>query len=233
MVKATHTAGTLKRIIHSVETSAGPSDRELLRRFASANDEAAFAALVRRHSGLVFGVCRRALANPQDAEDACQATFLILAKKAKSERWQTSIANWLYTTARRVCRNARVVARRRAAREGRAAVPEAVHPVDAMTGREFLRILDEELEKLPPRYREPLVLCCLEGLTRDEAAARLGIPTGTLKIRLERGRKRLGGALTARGCTLGGALLALTATSASGAPSPRATCAVCAAVAGA
>ena len=84
------------------------------------------------------------------------------------------MANWLYATARKVARNARLAAARRARREGAAAVPEAVPPADAMTGRELLAALDEELDRLPPRYREPLVLCYLEGLTRDEAAARLG-----------------------------------------------------------
>src|SRR5262249_49158708 len=145
----------------------------------------------------------------QDAEDACQATFLVLAQKAKGNRWQPSVANWLFTTARKVAHNARVAARRRARREAQAAVPEAVQPVDRMTGAELLAARDEELDRLPPRYREPLVLCYLEGLTRDEAAARLGVPAATLKTRLERGRKRLGDALTRRDCTLGAGLLAL------------------------
>src|SRR4051812_30052800 len=94
------------------------SDRDLLRRFAVEGDQAAFAVLVRRHAGLVLGVCKRALANDQDAEDACQAVFVILARKAATDRWQPSIANWLYATARKVSRNARVAARRRAKREG-------------------------------------------------------------------------------------------------------------------
>jgi RNA polymerase sigma factor (sigma-70 family) len=106
------------------------------------------------------------------------------------------VANWLYLTARRVAQNARVAAARRLCREKSAAVPEAVQPVDRMTGRELLAVLDEELDKLPPRYREPLVLCYLEGLTRDEAAARLGVPPGTLRSQLGRGRRRLGNALT-------------------------------------
>src|SRR5579883_1546064 len=156
--------------------AAGQSDRELLRRFAEAGDQAAFAALFRRHSGMVLGVCRRALASVQDAEDACQATFLVLSRKAKAVRWQQSVANWLYLTARRVARNARVTADRRSRREKSAAVPEAVQTVDRMTGRELLDLLDAELDGLPPGYREPLVLCYLEGLTRDEAAIRLGIP---------------------------------------------------------
>src|SRR5580693_4044828 len=107
----------------------GRSDGELLARFAESGDQVAFAALFRRHSGMVLGVCRRTLATEQDAEDACQATFLVLSRKAKSGRWQHSVANWLYLTARRVARNARVTARRRAERENRAAVPEAVQPV--------------------------------------------------------------------------------------------------------
>ena len=151
--------------------------------------------------------------NAQDAEDACQAVFLVLARKAKSARWQPSIANWLYATARKTAANARAAALRRARREGQALVPEAVQPLDQMTSRELLTALDQELDRLPSRYREPLVLCYLEGLTRDEAARRLEIPAGTVKIQLERGRKRLGDALTRRGCGLGVGLLTLAATS--------------------
>ena len=183
------------------------ADRELLLKFARERDQAAFEALVARHSTMVLGVCRRGLSNPADAEDACQAVFLILAQKAKRVRWQASVANWLYTTARRVARNARLSAHRRAIREARVATPETMSPVDTMSGRELLTALDEELDRLPPRYREPLVLCHLEGLTRDEAASRLGVPVATLKGQLERGRKRLAEALTKRGCALGSALL--------------------------
>jgi RNA polymerase sigma factor (sigma-70 family) len=227
-------AAAVLQVLRSAATAdgGGLSDRELLRRFAEGNDQAAFAALVRRHAAMVLGACRRALPNLHDAEDACQATFLVLARKAACNRWQPSVANWLFATARNVARNARLAERRRNRREARAAVPEAVQPVDRMTGRELLAALDEELEKLPPRYREPLVLCYLEGLTRDEAAARLGAPAGTLKTRLERGRKRLGDALTKRGCALGAGLLALAATSPAGASPPRLVAAVLAAAAG-
>jgi RNA polymerase sigma factor (sigma-70 family) len=207
-------------------------DRDLLLRFAESGDQAAFGALFRRHAGMVLGVCRRVLPSEPDAEDACQATFLLLSRKAKSDRWQPSVANWLYLTARRVARNARVTAERRARREQSAAVPEAVQPVDQMTGRELLAALDEELDKLPPRYREPLVLCYLEGLTRDEAAARLGVPAVTLKSQLDRGRKRLADALTKRGCVLGAGLLALAATSPAGASPLRLAEGVLASVAG-
>ncbi|MBI3409042.1 MAG: sigma-70 family RNA polymerase sigma factor [Planctomycetes bacterium] len=207
-------------------------DRELLHRFAVANDQRAFAALFHRHAGMVLGVCRRVLPSVQDAEDACQATFVVLARKAKGGRWQPSIANWLYATARKVAANARLAARRRAQREGKAAAAEPVRPLDQLTSQELLTALDEELDRLPPRYREPLVLCYLQGLTRDEAAGRLSISVGTLKIRLERGRKRLAGGLTRRGCGLGAGLLALAATAPVQAAPLRLAGAVVAAVAG-
>jgi RNA polymerase sigma factor (sigma-70 family) len=208
------------------------SDRDLLRRFAAEGDQAAFGALVRRHAGLVLGVCKRTLANDPDAEDACQAVFVVLARKAGSGRWQSSIANWLYATARRVSRNARVAAARRARREGRAAVPEAVTDLDRMSGREAFAVLDEELDRLPPRYREPLVLCYLQGLTRDEAAARLAVSPATLKSQLDRGRKRLAAALTKRGIAVGLGLLASATTSPAGASPPRLIHAIRAAVGG-
>jgi RNA polymerase sigma factor (sigma-70 family) len=208
---------------------AALSDGELLQRFAAEDDQAAFAALVRRHAAMVLGVCRRALPTLEDAEDACQATFLVLAQKARGTRWQSSVANWLFSTARKVARNARVAAQRRARREARAGVPEAVAPAEQVSARELLAALDEELDKLPPSCREPLVLCYLEGLTRDEAAARLGVPPGTLKGRLKRGRQRLGDALARRGWGLGAGLPALAATSAAGASPPRLVHAVVAA----
>src|SRR4051812_46943038 len=122
---------TLNRVIRTAadRERAAATDRDLLRRFADDGDQGAFEALVRRHTGLVLGACRRALANAQDAEDACQATFLILARKARAGRWQPSVANWLFATARKVARDLRRAAGRRARREGRAAVPEAVGPV--------------------------------------------------------------------------------------------------------
>jgi RNA polymerase sigma factor (sigma-70 family) len=225
---------TLSRVIQSAADRgrAAATDRDLLRRFAENGDEQAFEMLVRRHTGLVLGVCRRVLANDQDAEDACQAVFVILARKAKLARWQPSIANWLFASARKVARDLRRAADRRAKREGRAAVPEAIDPVDRMTGRELLAVIDEELDRLPPIYREPLLLHFQAELSRDEIAARLGVPTGTVKIRLERGRKRLGAALTKRGVAFGASLLALMATSRAGASPPRLVDAVRAAVAG-
>ncbi len=197
------------------------SDRNLLRQFTACHDESAFAALVKRHGNLVLGVCRRSLSNSHDAEDACQAVFLILAKKAESERWQSSIANWLYSTARRVSRNARRAVKSRARHEGRAGVAKPLTPLDQMSGRELLVALDDELEKLPGIYREPLVLHYLEGLSRNDVATRLGVRDGTIKIRLERGRKKLAEALRKRGIDVGAALIAVAATSAAAGSSPR------------
>ncbi len=141
-------SGALVREIRAVAAATEPTDRHLLTQFI-AGDEAAFAALVERHSGMVLGVCRRALPTVQDAEDACQATFLVLARKARGGRWQTSVANWLYTTARRIASRASRAAARRAKREARAAVPAAPSLLDQMTGREAFAALDEELDKLP------------------------------------------------------------------------------------
>ena len=114
------TAALLKAILTGQAGLSGVSDADLLRRFCDDNDQAAFEGLLRRHGGMVLGVCRRVLPNLQDAEDACQATFLILARKARSHNhWHASVANWLYATARKVSRNARVAAQRRARREAR------------------------------------------------------------------------------------------------------------------
>ncbi|QJW94036.1 sigma-70 family RNA polymerase sigma factor [Frigoriglobus tundricola] len=195
------TMRTALRLVRGANEPPDGTDSELLRRFTESGDEAAFAAVFDRHAGMVLGVCKRALADPRDAEDACQATFLVLARKARTGRWHTSVANWLHATARRVARNVRVTSARRVRREAAAAVPEAVPAVDRMSARELLEALDDELARLPARYREPLVLCHLEGLTRDQAARRLGLRPGTVKIRLERGRRRLAAALTARGTT--------------------------------
>jgi RNA polymerase sigma factor (sigma-70 family) len=207
------TAAGLARAVRTLQSSPSLCDRDLLKMFVESGDQKAFEALVGRHSAMVMGVCMRVLHSHADAEDACQAVFLVLSKKAKSARWQASIANWLYTTARKVARNAQIAAARRLQRERVAAVSEIVPPADTMTARELVETLDDILDKMPQRYREPLVLCYIEGLTRDEAAGRLGVPPATLKKQLERGRKRLSDALTDRGCALSLALLAVAATS--------------------
>lgn len=203
-----------ERVLTKAESST-LSDCDLLKRFVSDNDQTAFATVVARHSAMVLGVCRRSLTSVQDAEDACQAVFLLLAKKAGNPGWQSSVASWLYTAARKVARNTRVAAARRNSRDRRAVVPKSRSPIELMNGRELLTILDEELDRLPSRYREPLVLCCLEGLARDGAAVRLGVSIATLKSQLERARKKLADALASRGCELGSVLLIMTAAAAS------------------
>jgi RNA polymerase sigma factor (sigma-70 family) len=178
------------------------SDRELLRRFAAEKDQGAFATLVRRHGPLVLGVCWRELRHTQDAEDAFQAAFLVLARKAGSVSWQECVASWLHEVAGRVSAEAKSRALRRRVREKQmdpmpdvACAPQAVQP-------EMDTVLDQELRRLPERYRAPLLLCCLEGRSRDEAAEQLGWSLGKVKGRLERGRQLLRRRLARRGLTL-------------------------------
>ena len=183
------------------------TDRELLERFSNQKDETAFEAIVRRHGIMVLAVARRILENTHDAEDVCQAAFLLLAQKAASCQWQPSIANWLHQTAHNLALKTRTANARRARREKNAATQTPVDPLTEMTGRELLTVLDEELLALPEKTRAPLVLCYLEGATQDEAARRLGCPLFTLKKRLERGRERLNSALVRRGVGLSVTLL--------------------------
>jgi RNA polymerase sigma factor (sigma-70 family) len=190
----------------TLQTSRGLSDRELLERFLDANDESAFTALVERHGPMVLGVCRRALRNHHDAEDACQATFLVLARQVASVRKKTSLSSWLHGVACRTASNLRREQRRRRRREQDVEPPAPRDASDDVSWQEVQVILDEELEHLPERYRSPLVLCYLDGKTRDEAAQQLGIRVGTLHGRLERGRELLRKRLTARGLTLSAAL---------------------------
>jgi RNA polymerase sigma factor (sigma-70 family) len=204
--------GQLGSVFHHVRKlvteRAGPSaDRVLLERFVRDHDEAAFAALVERHGPMVLGVCRRVLRHQHDAEDACQATFLVLARRAASIRNRDNLGSWLHGVAFRAAAGLRRRIARRRAREG----PEADVPqADAadVTWREVRGIFDEELRRLPARFQAPLLLCYLEGKTRDEAAQELGWSLGTLRGRLERGRELLRGRLVRRGVTLSGALLA-------------------------
>jgi RNA polymerase sigma factor (sigma-70 family) len=180
---------------------------------------------------MVLGVCRHTFGPGPETEDVCQATFLILSQKAKGAGWRHSIANWLYTTARNLALNARTAARRRATREQSAAVPEAMASIDVLSARELFDALDEELQRVPVIYREPLVLFFLEGLSREQIARRLAVPVGTVKTRLERGKQRLGDALAKRGIVSGFALMALAATSRAGA-APKVVDSVLAAVGG-
>ncbi len=192
--------------------SARLTDRELLERFAETRDGAAFAALVRRHGAMVLGSCRRILHNLHDAEDVFQVTFLALARKAGEVRRSEAVAGWLHRVASRLALKVRRQGEQRAARESRKAVRPAPDPLAEVTGRELCIALDEELGRLPEKYRLPLLLCCLEGLSRDEAAHRLDWPAGALKGRLERGRQLLRQRLGRRGITLSAGLAGLALT---------------------
>lgn len=180
------------------EACPSATDAELVERFALAGDEVAFAALVGRHGGMVLGVCRRALADIHDAEEAFQATFLVLARKAGSLRGRDAVACWLHGVARRVAFKARALAARRRARQRPLEdVPEPMTgpPLDAA----LAAALDEEVARLPSHYREPVILCCLGGQSQAQAAQQLGCPVGTVKSRLARARDILRARLTRRG----------------------------------
>jgi len=198
----------LRRLVDRA-TLAERSDRELLGQFRDNGDEEAFALLVRRHAGLVLGVCQRVLGNMQDAEDAFQATFLVLARKAGAVAWQENIKNWLHGVAHRVALKARRRNLRRREREAKASQPQSDSIAQAADTWDELRpVLDEELATLPARYRAPLILCYLEGRTRDEVAEELGWSIGSVKGRLERGRELLRKRLLQRGLPLSAVLCA-------------------------
>jgi RNA polymerase sigma factor (sigma-70 family) len=183
------------------------SDRQLLERFVGRRDEEAFAALVRRHAALVYGAGWRLLRQAQDAEDVFQATFLVLARKAGSMPWRCSVANWLYGVARRLALKVRADARRRRQRDQATCDRAATETAAELARRELLASLDEEVHGLPERYRLPVVLCHLEGRTRDQAARELGWSLRTLQRRLEQGKQLLRHRLTRHGLALPSALL--------------------------
>ena len=175
--------------------SSALSDGELLARFIAETSEAAefaFAALVERHAPMVLLVCRQMLGDEHDAQDASQATFLILARKAKSIRKAEALGSWLHGVALRVSRKAKLAAARRRASERRGALMAARPESEgARNVTEPCPELHEEINRLQERYRLPVVLCYLEGLTHEQAAQRLGWPLGTVESRLARARERL------------------------------------------
>jgi RNA polymerase sigma factor (sigma-70 family) len=190
----------------------GVSDADLLERFVKAADQAAFELLVWRHERMVLGVCRRVLRNHHDAEDAFQATFLILARKASSIGNRQAVGGWLHRVAARVAHHARSRAPRRPHAATQDIDLEAI-PCPGEPGAELLAgdlgaVLDEEVGRLPEKYRVPVVLCYLEGKTYEEAARQLGCPKGTLSARLTRARGLLRARLTRRGVGLSAGLLA-------------------------
>lgn len=189
-------------------------DCVLLRRFV-AGDQLAFAEVVRRHASMVSGICHRMLHRSGDAEDAFQATFLVLAKKAKALEWQDSVAGWLHQTARRTALNLRSKVARRRHVESRVALETSdggdrgcEDPSNALALGEVVELLDAEVARLPYRFREVILLSHSEGLSRHDIAQRLSISVAAVKDRLERGRELLRSRLTSRGVTLGAATLA-------------------------
>jgi RNA polymerase sigma factor (sigma-70 family) len=193
------------RDIHTlfhVGTSNGLTDAQLLDRFRARSDrnssEAAFAGLMARHGPMVLGVCRRALRNPDDVADAFQATFLILVRKADTVRVEDSLGRWLYGVSRRVSVRAKLAAARRSAREVREIAFASDRRADVDLG-ELRDVLDQEIGRLPERFRSAVVLCELEGCSHDEAARQLGCAVGTVKSRLSRAREKLRSRLIRRG----------------------------------
>jgi RNA polymerase sigma factor (sigma-70 family) len=186
-------------------------DSYLLRQFAQTGDGEAFAALVQRHGPMVLGLARRVVDDWQTAEDVFQATFLMLARRVHTIRRPESLSCWLHGVAFRLALRARHGRRRRQERETHARRSSPPTPLDELTARELLSVLDEELQHLPVDYRAAVILCCLEGLSQEEAAKRLGCSPGAVKGRLERGRERLRRRLARRGlmlpAVLGGSLL--------------------------
>jgi RNA polymerase sigma factor (sigma-70 family) len=198
------------------------TDSQLLQRYATEGDEAAFEILVHRHGAMVWRVCRDVLREPHAADDAFQATFLVLIRKAASIARPQLLGNWLYGVAHRVALRARKTSARRQARElhpaNRVALATALDPAD----KDGQPLLQEELQRLPAKYRAPMILCYLEGRTNEEAARQLEWPVGTVKVRLMRGREMLRARLTRRGLALSAPAMAaaLASNTASAVPAP-------------
>jgi len=189
------------------------SDGTLLDRFVSRRDEDAFADLVKRHGPLVMGVCRRMLQDHHDAEDVFQATFLVLVRRARSIANPERLAQWLYGVAYRTALRARSLAARRRLHESRGAQSINSNMNGEILDHDLRLILDEEIQRLPHRYRAPVVLCYFAGKSKEEAARILNLPVGTVSSRLARAREKLRVRLTRRGVTLSAALLTGTLTS--------------------
>jgi RNA polymerase sigma factor (sigma-70 family) len=212
----------LRHLIGSVPEAA-MTDSQLLDRFVAHRDETAIEVIVRRHGPLVFGVCRRVLHSVHAAEDAFQATFLILARKAPSLVHRERLGSWLYKIAYRLALRARGNEIRRQQCEARAAQNRPVPASHATSPGDLLVVLEEELQKLPARHCAPLVLCYLEGKTNQEAAQVLGCPPGSMSARLAQARERLRECLARRGFVApaaGIATLLATAAAEAGVPLP-------------
>jgi RNA polymerase sigma factor (sigma-70 family) len=205
-------AGQLDRTIRHLRSVAlredgQVKDAELLERFLALRDEGAFELLLRRHGPMVLGVCKRVLGNAADAEDAFQATFLVLLRKAASIIPRTAVGSWLHGVAHKTALKAKSMSSTRRVREREAGAARAGYAADDRWDP-LLEALDGELNALPEKYRAPIVLCDLEGLSYREAAARLGCPQGTLSGRLTRARALLARRLAHRGAPVTTAALA-------------------------
>jgi RNA polymerase sigma factor (sigma-70 family) len=211
---------TLRRAVLA-SPAAGPTDGQLLAEFVRVADPDAFAALVRRHGPMVLGVCRRLAGNPHDADDAFQAVFVVLARRAASVRPREQVGNWLYGVAYRTALKARAIQARRRTRE--AQVDPMPHPPTPPPDvwSDLRPVIDAELARLPDRLRLPIVLCDLEGRAQREVAKQLGLPPATLANRLASARRVVAKRLTERGITLsGGALAAVVSANAANAAVP-------------
>jgi RNA polymerase sigma factor (sigma-70 family) len=187
------------------QIAEGQTDRCLLEQFLTQRDQTSFAALLERHGRMVLGVCRRVLHDEHLADDAFQATFLLLARQAEAIRKRQSVGSWLHGVALRLARKAKAAAARATQSDTRSRSNAAVDPHVEASWHEAQKILDDALQRLPEKYRLPLILCYLEGLTRDEAAVQLGWTAGKLKGLLDRGRDKLRAQLVRRGVTLSAA----------------------------
>ena len=198
----------VRQLRHAVlEAGTARTDGELLNAFVERRDESALVALVERHAPMVWGVCRRLLHEHHDAEDAFQATFLVFVRKAATLQRPEQLANWLYGVAHQTAVRARAVAAKRGARERQVAEMPEPAAVEPDVWADLQPVLDQELSRLPDRYRLVIVLCDLEGKTRKEVAAQLGCPEGTVAGQLARARAMLARRLTRHGLPVSAALL--------------------------
>lgn len=197
----------LRRLRHALDSPAadGASDGALLERYAHRQEEAAFAELLERHGPMILGVCRRYLGNSPDADDAFQATFLVLVRKAGSIAKSESIGSWLYGVAYRIALRAKTNADQRHSQQRQVEDMASRAESSNLRNPDLRPILDEEVQKLPAKYRQAVVLCYLEGRTTEQAAQQIGCPFGTVSSRLARARDLLRTRLTRRGLTVASA----------------------------
>jgi RNA polymerase sigma factor (sigma-70 family) len=197
--------GQLRKLLAAQRNCRLPDD-QLLAGFLADRDESAFAVLVKRHWSMVFDVCQSVLRHSQDAEDASQSAFLVLAQKAGSIRKKTSVASWLHGVAYRLA--CKLKSSRKRIPEPMTDERTTTDPIDELSWREVRQIVHEELDRLPEKYRQPLILCYLEGQPHEQAARQLGWNAGIFKGMLTRGRDLLRRRLTRRGLGLSAPLIA-------------------------